>query len=832
MDLRGGLRGTLRSWLVLPELLAAYASVSVLVLAGVARGLFPFGPLTRSVNDLGTQLVPLHARYRDVLTGQADGDLLLNWSSGLGVPFLPDVMTYLSSPFSLLVVLFPRDQVDLALVVVAAAKLAVAAAAMTGYLRRLHPGPPLVAAGLGAAYATCGWALSDAIWLVMWLDGLIALPLLGLVTEWARRGIRPVLAPLVVALAFTSNYYTAYMATIGAGLLLLVQLVATAPGWRPALVTIARAARALLLGAALTGVLLAPTFWAVRASQPSPPGTFDRAPWQDLAARLLPASEGLGSSPGLYLATPVLLLALSLPWCGRVPRRVRLVMTVGVLLVVASLQWLPTHVVWHAFDTPNGSPYRQAFVVVGFVVVAAWTALSRGWPSLPALAGGGTTLAVLVALAWGSETENLTTLTRSTLVLGVVVAVAVVPFVRRPGGARLVGAALLGVVVLQGTATSVAADREHRDIGFGELAVWDDRASLTRDVAQHADRWPQTRTMVRTTRLPNDGLLLGGQSMTYYSSLMPASTSHTFQQLGVTWSGYGRAFYAPDTTVSRLVGIGQVVDGRVAAPEVAAAGAAPLVSVRPPVEQSSDPFESRNSLAGAAVYTTPDVEVTGADGRPLEVTRSRYQLPATAPDQPVQGLARCPVGSEVHLWAPGLPGGAVLEGGAEVPLGFAGRGPGVVMANGVADLGPVGADGVVRLRLTSSTESSLPLSPVGCFDPELFDGAMTQLQESAAEVEVGGHGFTAMWERPVSGTVVALVPSVSGWVCDDGSGWASAASPSGWLSVEVSQTRRVECSFRPRWLRLGLLLSAAGALGIVAVGFLARRGDHRSAAPR
>jgi len=57
----------------------------------------PFGPRTRNVNDLGNQYVPFHAHLWDLLHGTSDGDLFLNWRSGDGSSFLPDLGTYLSS---------------------------------------------------------------------------------------------------------------------------------------------------------------------------------------------------------------------------------------------------------------------------------------------------------------------------------------------------------------------------------------------------------------------------------------------------------------------------------------------------------------------------------------------------------------------------------------------------------------------------------------------------------------------------------------------------------------------------------------------------------------
>lgn len=205
-------------------LLAAALTVASFCAADAVARSYPFGPRTRAVNDLGNQYVPFHAHLWDLLHGRSDGGLLVNWQSGFGSSFLPDLGTYLSSPFALLVGVFPRDEIDLAVYVVTVLKTACAGAAMAWLLLRLRPGRWWAAGLLGAAYALCGWSIADASYNPMWLDGLVALPLLCLVGEWALGGRRRLLGVLVVALAWIANFYTAYMATLGAGLFLLLRL--------------------------------------------------------------------------------------------------------------------------------------------------------------------------------------------------------------------------------------------------------------------------------------------------------------------------------------------------------------------------------------------------------------------------------------------------------------------------------------------------------------------------------------------------------------------------------------------------------------------------------
>src|SRR5437660_5860973 len=143
-------------------LLAASLTVFAFCSGDVLARQYPFGPRTRDVNDLGNQYVPFHAHLWDLLHGRADGGLLVNWQSGYGSSFLPDLGTYLGSPFALLVGVFPRHEIDLAVYVITVLKTATAGAAMAWLLLSLRPGRRWTAGLLGASYALCGWSLAVA----------------------------------------------------------------------------------------------------------------------------------------------------------------------------------------------------------------------------------------------------------------------------------------------------------------------------------------------------------------------------------------------------------------------------------------------------------------------------------------------------------------------------------------------------------------------------------------------------------------------------------------------------------------------------------------------
>ncbi|MFD8012755.1 YfhO family protein [Streptomyces sp. NPDC058955] len=743
--------------------LAALLTAVAVCAGDAAARVFPFGPRHRSVNDLANQFVPFHAHLWDLLHGRADGGLLLNWQSGWGTSFLPDLGTYLSSPLAPLVALAPRADIEYAVYALTVLKTALAAAATAFLLRRLSTAPawwwPAV---LGAGYALCGWSVVEGTYNPMWLDGLIAFPLLCLVAEWAREGVRPLLSVLTVAVCWTANFYTAYMATLGAALFLLARLATTGP-FRPR--ALLRAATATVLGTGLAAPVLVPVLLSTRQAYPGVVRDFEAAGAADVLARLLPGTYGF-ATPAAFVAAPVLLLAATLAFRKDVPGRERWVWTGLVLGTALSLQWGPTHLVWHLFATPNGSPYRQTFVLSGLLVVAAHTGLARGLPGRRALAGGA---AVVLALTAGALPSDLAT--RPALLLAVAGLAAVagaLALPRRPRYAVLAALLVTSALLGQAAATTAYADRR-RPAHLDDYPPYGPGQERRAAALAAAGGMPAYRTDPGLPRVAgNDPLLLGGQGAAYYSSHTPAVLTELLTALGGGWTSRGRNLQSLDNPVTdALFAVGaRWRDGEV----VRTATRLPLVTVRPPAPApvlGPDPFRNQELLLGAGVYTRP------------------------------AGTGSCPVGTEVFLWAPERTGEARLGTGAPVRL----LGGGPKRRAAMASLGVQRAAGD-RPRLPTGRGPA----EVGCLDHDRLRAAVTALRDRAAvTVETTSTGLTARLPAGTTGTVVVAAPAIPGWRCED-----RAPEPyAGLLAVRVTAATTVTCTFRPPGLLPGL--AAAGA---------------------
>ncbi|MFD9795354.1 YfhO family protein [Streptomyces sp. NPDC059070] len=787
--------------------LAALITVVAVCAADAVARTFPFGRHTRGVNDLGNQFVPFHAHLWDLLHGRAHGGALVNWQSGYGTSFLPDIGTYLGSPFALLVGVFPRDEIDLAVYVVTVLKMASAAVAMTVLLLTLRPGAGRrwAAGVLGAAYALCGWSVIEATYNTMWLDGLIAFPMLCLVGEWARERRHLLVGPVVVALAWTANFYTAYMATIGAALVLLLRLFLAQDAPRERVWALARAAWTTALGIGLCAPVLFTVFLGTKHAYPGWSKEFAPVPWSDFLARWLPATYSF-SSPALFLGTGALLLAGALAFNRAVPGRERYAWTGLALLVALSFQWKPTHLAWHAFQTPNGSPYRQTFVLSGILVIAAWICVADGLPDRRALLGGG---GVLGVIGVGAAFSSLVSPWSYPLFLGGLAAVLAGLFAAsRSAGRR--GVVLLAVALLAGAQTAQAAvtvaygDRErlHR---LDSYPAWGAAHDAREAAVSGADGWPAYRTDPGRRQLTgNDPLLIGGEGASYYSSLTPDVLTRTLTALGGGWTSRGRSLQSLDNPVTDAVfAVGARVHAeKSGAVTVTRAPVPPLVTVRGGAgapAYGKSPFRNQEALLGARVYTVPR---TVAEG--------------------------CPAGREAFLWAPEYTGWARL-GTTGKWVEFRGGAP-----KRRAALAPLG--------ISAGPSSRVELRPayrkaqLGCLDRAALTAAVGHLRTTGAtDVHVTDSGVRAVLPAGARRTAVFAMPRIAGWRCAvDGGAARPAGSYLGLVSVELpgsGSPTPVSCTFRPPGLKAGAAAGAAGLAGLAGTGALLAVRRRRAGAP-
>ncbi|MEY9873728.1 putative membrane protein [Streptacidiphilus sp. MAP12-33] len=811
--------------------------------AGLAMyGTYPFGDHSRAMNDLRNQYVPFHVGLWDLLHGAGHNSLFFNWNSSYGVGFLGEYFTYLANPFSLLVALFPRQQADFPVFLVSLLSMGLAAAMMTVFLGRLAPGSGWLRALLSVGYALCGWSVIDGSIVPMWMFGLAALPMLCIAADWCLQGRRWVLGALVVGLCWYANFYSAAMATLGAALVLILRLVvATDLDLRGRLMVLWRAASMMGVGLLLAAPAILVSGLASKDAQPSESYVISVAVGPlNYLAKFLPGVNPVVNGPNVFVGVLALLLVLVLPFQRRVPVRARVAWLVLIVLTALSFTIHATALIWQGFAIPHGVPWRETFVLSGFMVMAAWLALANR-PDRRALLGGGGLLALLALVTVGTRTANW--LSWTLLGVGGVLALGALALLGREGLAparRRLVCGLMTVGVFAGATLgiyNVTNLQDGRPAYTGPRTTMNSVTASGYDAIKAADSWPTQRFDVGSEVFvtDNDPILMDAEGGSFYSSYIPAVTATALQKLGLPWAMAGRHISPPtDPVAEALLAVGRTLTptgagtGRVTA-KPAAVAPVPLVTVHSGdgTDTHGAPagtvWANQQALLGADVYQVPTLRQTNSGGSALE---SALGGVGGSQAWPVQARAtssfgfECRAGSAAFLYAPYFNGTVTSFGKAR---SLTGAYP--VVSSGVRFLGDMPANGRGTVEVTTPRAGQqIPQYAVGCLDlPALKAATAASAQTAPTTLTAQGGHLEASFPAGTTGTAVVATTDVKGWSCAVNGGAARTPSSfGGMLAVPLASSsnggaEHLSCDYTPPGLNPGLAGTGAGALALAAV---------------
>ena len=361
-------------------LLAFFAVTGVWTFCLWQFGFYPFGGKSVLITDMSQQYIEFFAGYYDMFTQHKS--LLFTWDSGMGMNFIGIIAYYLSSPLSLLVLLFPRHMLMESVLLLISLKIALAGATFSIFAHKLLRLRGVWNVLFSCAYALCGYVVTYC-YSIMWLDGVLLLPLIVMAMHHLIHTKR--MKPLVIVLffLFVSNFYISYMVGLFVFLLFVTYLYIRATPRREVWAHMRRFLGSAGLAAGLAAFLLIPTLFALQSGTATAGGyqlyggfSFNPlALFGKLAVGAYDSATSTGT-PNLYIG----LLGLASLGCWlfhkTIPRREKQAFGVLFLILFISMLWFDLDVVWHAFQVPTWFPFRYSFVVSFLALMCAGRALS------------------------------------------------------------------------------------------------------------------------------------------------------------------------------------------------------------------------------------------------------------------------------------------------------------------------------------------------------------------------------------------------------------------------------------------------------------------------
>lgn len=193
--------------LVLTFLLSTIVINTLYMMFSVA----PYGDRSMLCIDFYHQYGPMLGELYDRVHGF--DSLIYSFTMGMGLPFFRNFLNYLSSPFNIIMFIFPRGSLVMSYGIVIAFKAIVSSITMNYFLSKKFNTKSLAILPLGILYAFSAY-FSAYYWNIMWLDGMVFLPLIVLGIENIVNNSKWKLYTISLTIMLISNYYIGYMICI------------------------------------------------------------------------------------------------------------------------------------------------------------------------------------------------------------------------------------------------------------------------------------------------------------------------------------------------------------------------------------------------------------------------------------------------------------------------------------------------------------------------------------------------------------------------------------------------------------------------------------------
>ncbi len=358
-------------------LLAPCLVVFVLAIVFLVNGILPFGSASLMTKDARFQYRYLFGYYRDVLLGKSSLDYSL--TLGLGQTGIGVFAYYLMSPLNLLVLLFPKSNINIAFSILVVIKLALAAFSMAFYLenRFRKKIPESITTLLAFSWGLMQYSLEQCD-NIMWLDGVILLPLMlwGVYRVVSSRKIA--FLSLITGFSIAVQWYTAGINCVFSCFWIVAEILLGSSGkkWTDVMKGIGCFVTAMALGVMISGAVFFP---AVRALQTGKGGRLD---WGLLVSRMRgnPLSAIAGYAIGANSSEQsVSLFAGSVCLCGLLSAvfhagKEKAKWIYGGILIfsVALFYWQPFFGLFSLMKNATSYWYRYAYVgIFALVFIAA-----------------------------------------------------------------------------------------------------------------------------------------------------------------------------------------------------------------------------------------------------------------------------------------------------------------------------------------------------------------------------------------------------------------------------------------------------------------------------
>ncbi len=553
---------------------------AMMLLIYICLRVFPFGESAVLVLDLNAQYVYYFEKLRDILT---KGDsILYAFERNLGGEFMGIFAYYLSSPFSLLVALFPKKMMTEAIFAILLLKCGTCGLTFGYFLEKTRKPKPAVTVMFSVMYAMCSYAVVMQHNL-MWTDNLIALPLLVLGVDAIIKEGKYRMFTLSLVYCVMSNFYIGYMSCIFVFLYFFIRYFMLTEEERNPMGQSVHFPRALLrvglfslIALAISAIIVLPVYYSLsfgkfEFSDPKYEAEqiFD---FLDILTKTFFGSYDTVRPEGMPFIYCGMLMPILLPlyfFNSHFSKQKKLGYMLILLVFITSFNFSLFDIFWHGMQKPNWLNTRYAYMFVFFALVLTIDALthlrSLGVKKATVSAG---VWAVLLLVLQKLEYENLPDFKAVWASLGfLAIYAALIPWMMdgRRWGQTVISVVTCCELLLNGVVMAFALDKDVSFTSRKSYREMVDEYSIAVDAISD-DTFYRAEKLVH--RKKNDNFALGLNGLSNSTSTLNARVVALLKQFGYTSKSHWSMYIGANPVSDAIFGIKYVIADESARKEV------------------------------------------------------------------------------------------------------------------------------------------------------------------------------------------------------------------------------------------------------------------------
>ena len=332
------------------------------------------GDKTIVSSDMYTQYVAYFGKFKDILSG--DGSIFYSFNNSIGGNNIGLFAYYLASPLNLLLILFPKSAIGEFIFIIYLIKIGLASLCFSLYISKVYKKKDLFVVIFSLCYALMSYNICFQM-NIMWMDGMMLLPLVALGIEEIILKGKYKLYMIVLFMVVVSNYYIGYMICIFSVVYFFYKSIIYKK------ISLPRTFKffgASFITGGLASFLLIPVLISLSTGK-ADFNLFSEAITikQNLSSflsKLFIGSYNMGqvmkSPTNIYCSVMVAELLILYFFNKEINIRNKIASLIVMVFIALSFFISTFILLWHGFDYPIGFQYRNSFIFCFFIITLAY----------------------------------------------------------------------------------------------------------------------------------------------------------------------------------------------------------------------------------------------------------------------------------------------------------------------------------------------------------------------------------------------------------------------------------------------------------------------------